>query len=267
MPASSEDSPKPSLVRMDSPEGFVFVDENPRKYRERPRSERALQTPVTTKKDAIPRHDPTSVPVSYHDKKLSGNSILRVYATEGDGSCGIHALLGTPFNGTYLCDAAKERKAVADWVLKLNQAGKLPEEMDAIISKQFTRMKNGEWGKVPLEMQTPEVMKVFEETMKIYGSLKSFQDKLSLVSAFARNETVLKGYLAHMKKTNVWMLQEEVVLAAKCFDKTIVLYQPGWGKDSHKLTGKTLNPGKKDIVPIYYNGISHYERAAIVKIV
>jgi hypothetical protein len=83
-------------------------------------------------------------------------------------------------------------------------------------------------------------------------------------------EAVFEAYLTVLEKTDQWLLQSELEVAAMYFKKKVIIYQPEPyqpeqpepGKDN-RPTPNELNPNGAETVRIWYNGINHYERAKL----
>ncbi len=68
-----------------------------------------------------------------------------------------------------------------------------------------------------------------------------------------------ESYLAHMEKVGTFILQDELLAIAKCFNMKVTLYQQEWG-DDNKMVGTRYNSEGQTAVHIVYVNFIHYER-------
>jgi hypothetical protein len=188
--------------------------------------------------------------------KTTSQNRIRCFPTVSDGSCGLHALLGTLSEGSYRTDAAKARTQFCDWIQKkFDTEKKLPECIDNVLDDYFLHFDDAPYA-------FREAVKTTHEThFKDYNTL-SMAQQVQRKTDFKKD--ALKDYLDNLKKTHVYLLQDEMIAAAECFNKRLVLVQPGWGSDS-KSGQDTFNSGATDTVHVWFNGFNHYQRAAVMK--
>ena len=106
-------------------------------------------------------------------------------------------------------------------------------------------------------------------------SSKEFAISQKRKEDFKNDPRVFRAYLSHLRKNSTCLLQDELYVAAQCFNKRIRLFQAGWGKDRdklqeseffHDIENVAARQGK-EVVPVYYKSKNkHYERAALLPI-
>lgn len=245
-------------------------------------------------KDQLTQHlkaDPH--PKTARRYELESHKILEVFPTRGDGSCGLHALVGTSTKGSeYKCDASKVRKELVNELTRMKKDNELPPEIRIIITDYFLEADDPR-ARVPQSFRKNSAVDKFRrENFGRYQELTRQHDALqkSLKAAtaaerveiekqrkilneqrdqiknnFIDNDAVFEAYLGTIKNTRQYLLQDELLVAAQILNKQIVLFQPGWGHEMTKLRHEVLNAeATGDVVYIYYNGNNHYERAQVV---
>ncbi len=76
---------------------------------------------------------PSKGEVPFKKQKLDDRYTLRIYNTNGNGSCGIHALVGKPVRGQYLADGAEVRRNFCDKLRKHRRDSALPEPIKRVL--------------------------------------------------------------------------------------------------------------------------------------
>lgn len=230
---------------------------------------------------------------------LPGQGDLTICSTAGDGSCGLHALLGENQWGTYRCDADAARQRLVDWIRDNNRFADTPLRDYFLRFDQsphsFQRAIREVWeqyraeylrlyipGQAALEEELNhcderrrEIL-ILGREVQFFGAepesqgylearerLRQIADADGVIERFVNDERVRQAYLDTLRQTHVWLLQDELALAAECFNKRVRLFQPGWHQDSGHRAEHILNPGGAEEVAIYYNGFTHYERAYV----
>jgi hypothetical protein len=187
---------------------------------------------------------------------LSGRGgVLHIYPTLGDGTCGLHALLGDDYNNQYACDAKKAREEFCQWI---KSAKPLPERIQNVLTDYF----RDNFDLAPAKFQELTKAK-HEKFVEEYGSLTTNQEKDARLEQYLQDEEVLNAYLETVRDTGQYLLQDELIAAAECFNKTLVLCQSGtpWGETDDVAFHETFNEGVSEPVYVWYNGVNHYERA------
>ncbi|MFQ5729050.1 MAG: OTU domain-containing protein [Waddliaceae bacterium] len=195
--------------------------------------------------------DPSKVP-----SRTEGN--LRVYSTEDDGSCAFHAFLGEAIDGRYRCDAQSMRNQFCEWLTQRFADDNVPEEINNVLRDYFQHFDHA-----PSRVKTADVIDLYNQLREGYEDL-SPDEKDERINMFIRNKDVFDAYIVHIRDVTTWLLQDELAVAAICFNKTVQLCQPGWGADA-EIGEKTLNPGLSEPILVWYNGFNHYERAERTK--
>lgn len=209
------------------------------------------------------------------NQALSNGDQLNVYNTKGDGSCGLHALLGTPNQqGTYGCNAKSERELFCTWIADREKKNNRHECIDNVLEDYFLRFDIA-----PALFKTAKVKNIYAKHQEMLADLDKEISKLDVlekekrsaflkqkdkvVSDFTKDNTVIQAYLKNLRQVGTYLLQDELIAAAACFNRTLYLYQPGWGDDSKKVTETLAYKGSPSapIIHIWYNGRNHYERA------
>lgn len=222
---------------------------------------------------------------------IEGNKTVKVLSTVGDGSCGLHALLGKPDGkGQIACpNIADIRNQFADWLAAYRKF-ESKEEMNfiKIVTDDFFL----NYSTVPRGVKTAEVEKLYKEKKKEFDALEgqvqevnakmkqeSDQEKKQVLQKqlqelykqkdkinleFRDSDIVFKAYQNHLRNTGTYLLQEELIAAAKFFKKNLVICQPGWGSDpiAGTLEFKFGNPADAPSY-VWYNGFNHYEQAVL----
>lgn len=185
---------------------------------------------------------------------LTNNVKLTVFSTVGDGSCGLHALLGVEKNGVFKTDAVQKREQFCKWLEKKFQNHKLPSSIVTVLQDYFLYFD-----------LAPTGFKKYAEPLfhRYYNGYTSLskEEQDNRKRDFVNDKEVFAIYLENLKKTSVYLLQDELAAAAKCFKIQVILYQPGWFNEHQKITFDTLNDEGIEVVHIWYNGVNHYERA------
>lgn len=195
-------------------------------------------------------------------KELSGSTLplpnnreVVLHPTVGDGTCGLHALIGVDTEGRYWTDPHKARKQFCDWIRQQRQAKNLPRQIVNVLQEYFHKFPLAPSG---FRRRAEER---FEHHHLNYRSL-TLREAENRVQAFIDDDAVFNAYLENLADTGVYLLQDELAAAGKCFDKQIILYQPDWGTDG---AGKTkfypITKSGAETVHIWYNGFNHYQRA------
>ena len=180
-----------------------------------------------------------------------GQTTLRRYRTNGNGSCGFHALIGVAQNGEYSCDAGPIRQNFCNWIRGQNQ---LPEQINRVLTDYFCH-----YNVAPGGFKTAEVNQIYNQLRAGYDQL-TVDVKDQRINQFVNNPLVQNAYLVNMSNVVLYILQDELEAAAIRFGITVDLYQPGWGNDP-TIGHEVLNDGQANRVSIWYNGVNHYERA------
>ena len=182
---------------------------------------------------------------------------LHIFETKGDGSCGLHALLGAKdASGVYVCDAKANRMNFSQWLQKKHEEKALPIGIQIVLADYFRN-----FDKAPKDFRKA-IENMHKQYHKNYDSLSN-TEKDTKTEEFISNKKVMQAYCNSLEKTGNYLLQEELLASAEYFRKTILLYQPGWGTESGKLTCNELPAGSQNVVTIFYNGVNHYERAEL----
>lgn len=199
---------------------------------------------------------------------------LIVYSTSGDGSCAIHALLGKPNeNAQYKTDATKYRKDLADWMEEKQRNKQLPNTLQKLLEDYF----------VNFDLSTPAsfksaVQSQYDQYRKEFDSIapknapgkagppmtpEQIEKREAIINNFINDPVVFNAYLAEVRNTNRYLLMEEVELAADCFKKHLILYQPY--PNSSDLGIQEFNTSASgEPVRVWYNGGNHYEHAEVM---
>lgn len=230
----------------------------------------------------------------------NGLEVMR-FETVGDGSCAFHALLGEPVEGVYTCNAEEKREIFCNFlknykngeehpyintVLKeyLVDAEGVPQNFKNALEKELGEQGPGlledyqkkyealhqkiqdKQSKIrdlqpspPAELDMKEAEKVSRD-LKLYAAQSD-----AIVEEFIQDKRIREAYFAYMKDPTTYMLQDELMIMAECFNKRVRLFQKGWGKDEAVLQQGVINENGKDEVCIYFKGgnFGHYERAII----
>lgn len=189
-----------------------------------------------------------------YDLNVEGGR-LAVYSTVGDGTCGLHALLGEiNKDNRYACAGPLRREELCQWI---EAQPVLPERIENVLTDYFRS-----FAYAPRSFQMA-VRAKYEEFHKDYDKL-TFEQKDQRIEAFLQAPEVRQAYYDTLKATSQYLLQDELIAAAECFGKTLVLCQPGWGEASEQVFQDTFNEGASEPVYVYYNGVNHYERASLI---
>ena len=184
------------------------------------------------------------------------------YKTGDDGSCGIHALVGKPEKGKYQ-SAPECRQLFCLWLGARWKEDRLPKEIEHVLDDAFDNLENASMG----FGKDIDVIRIRNELRKNYDKLTPKQGD-QRKKDFLQNPKVFNAYLNNLAKTNVYLLQDELIAAAIYFEKKLVLYQPDyiWKNGERKIADKKVrsvfNSTGKETVVVFYNGHNHYERAA-----
>lgn len=183
--------------------------------------------------------------------------IITTFKTEGDGSCGLHALLGTiDKNGTYRCDAKAARQYFCDWLEQCRQDDQLPDAITTVLTDYFSYPDG------------PETPSAFIDAVR--EKLDHYKDNYQALTkeqkderkyAFIHDPEVFAAYLDHIRPIGRWLLQDELEAAAYCFNKRVILHQALIFADT-EIGSTEFNPMGAETVHIWYDGATHYERAA-----
>jgi hypothetical protein len=201
---------------------------------------------------------------------LPDQTELIIYPTEPDGSCGFHALLGDPAEGMFRTNAKKAREEFCNWIRGKREQDALPCEIGALLEEFF--LKFDEFAR-PEFKQYPGVRELYHKYHTDYDNLpiKDPEEKKKVQEArkAAFVKEVFEAYLNTLQDTKVYLYQDELIVAAKFFDKKIVLYQPEWNKEvgkvrkTYKIASAVFNEQATDCRIIWFNGHNHYEGALL----
>jgi hypothetical protein len=239
----------------------IFIVDNYIRYCKESNSEFILQEYerrgiIDSLVDQLQKNRTIPKKISSDKFRLENGNILRIRSTLGDGSCGIHALLGDLQSGYYQTDPQKARKQLCNWLRDQHNLQKLPQAIDNVLYDYFLNFEMA-----PSTFKSA-VRNTYDKYHRDYSKLtKEEQDKRK--TAWVNDEKVFGAYLENLEKTHVYLLQDEMIAAAMCFDKKVILYQPGWYHDRDKLGMGILNEQGSTEVHIWYNGYNHYQRAEI----
>jgi hypothetical protein len=189
-------------------------------------------------------------------KVLETGETLTIYDTVGDGSCGLHALLGeADEDGTYATDAESARLELRAWISK----NFTHPRIDNVLDDYFTHFD------IAPDAFKTAVEQIYTKARKRYDTL-SIEDQTARKESFKKNPHVRKAYLDNLQKVGTYLLQDELIAAAVCFQKKLVFHQPQHGKSGHAVGSYEIDETKDFSGPtahIWYNGYNHYEKAAI----
>lgn len=199
---------------------------------------------------------------------------LESYTTVGDGSCGMHALLGEwdEKKKEFRCDATKARKQYADSLrakIEENKENKapystgLPERFLLGLQECYFNYAN-----LPNDLEKDKKFMAARKQLKPtqYKNLDhSVQDGLKDV--WKNDEVVLNAYINFLEKPSNWLLQDELLAFGEYFGKTVYLVQQGWGASKKMIMGldEPLTQGTGEPVYIWYVPNTHFERADYFK--
>jgi hypothetical protein len=185
-----------------------------------------------------------------------GNKKLHIFPTLGDGSCGLHALRGELVKGSYKTNASADRKEFCDRLRQLKQENKLPSSIVNVLEDYFSH-----FNLAPNGFKTEKVLIKYAEYRNGYDAL-SKEQKDAKRADFVNDPVIFEAYLKNLQDTRVHLLQEELIAAAECFGMNLVLYQPGWGKDSQIGRTECRHGSDEDeTIAVWHNGFNHYQRA------
>jgi len=195
--------------------------------------------------------------VAHNQYELPDGNMLHIRPTVGDGSCGIHALLGELIQGAYQTHAAEKRNTLCRWLRAKHESNSLPLCITNVLEDYFL---NFDLAPAEFVRGAGEKRKQY---YKDYSQLtKEKQDDQKKL--FIQDKKVFEAYLTCLANTGVYLLQDEMVAAALCFDKRVIFYQPGWYNDREAIASQTINDSGKDTVYVWYNGYNHYQRAEVL---
>jgi FtsZ-binding cell division protein ZapB len=237
--------------------------------------------------------------VAHKTRELPNNFRLNIYSTNGNGSCGIHALVGEPKKGEFRADDKKIRKDFCIWLRAKQIENMLPERIEQTLKDYLiypehapdtfnnsNAVQEAREQLTPLRIEVDELRRERAQYQKSTGDLVTKNPNLDEAeNRLAKLETmmiydfeVVEAYLAVIKDTGQYLLQDELVAIAESLGKRIILFQPGWGEDRNKLQYSEITPEGTQVVSdldpsqfsentvcIYYNGLNHYEKAVVVK--
>lgn len=187
-------------------------------------------------------------------KTQGTGEIRRARATKGDGSCGIHALLGVETNGIYQADnVGLIRKQFCDYLREKNRSGELPTGIETVLCDYFDNFRVA-----PPTFQIKAV-EIYQKHMEGING-KSIAETDEIKKKFAQE--VFEIYLNELENVENYLLQEELIEIANWQGIEIELIQPGWGLERRELTHSYPNQdrGFSTQVSIFYNGYNHYQR-------
>lgn len=203
-------------------------------------------------------------PISFKpDEFLLPNGLIgERRSTYGDGSCGLHALLGAPnFLGVYIYKEAQDfRNRYADYVMNEFNEGRPLGAYDELFQDFF--LNTGDIADRSLR----------EEMTSLKANHKRDVD-------FAHDRLVWEAYFKHIKRMSFYLDQTELFAMASWAlaeeGKKLILVQPGWGHDSNTLAlddgirregpGNHIASGPNDIYVYYDREAKHFERIEVVK--
>lgn len=222
---------------------------------------------------------------------------LDIRPTLGDGSCAIHALLGkNEWGPTFGWDARGARQRLVEWVSENNRfplniirdyflhfeasPGCFQEGVREVWEQYyFEYLRFYIPGNLDDELkccneERRAILTLAKEVRLLSSDAESpaYREKRAqllkiadadrVIERFVADERVRRVYLETLKRTEVCMLQDELALAAECFNKRVRLFQKGWYGDNQRLGEEILNPTGEEEVIIYFGG-DHYERAFV----
>ena len=195
------------------------------------------------------------------EKALGDGRLLFVYKTVADGSCGLHALLGKECNqhGDYQCDAVDSRKSFCDKLEQLRRHDQLPIQIKTTLYDYFLRFD------VAPSSFRDVTRDLYSKLREGYGQL-SKKDQDERKETFMNSPLVFDAYLANLRKVGTYLLQDELIAAARVFNKKLILCQPDWLNSEIAVAGEsTIANSDAEKVYIWYNGINHYEKAFVLE--
>lgn len=204
-------------------------------------------------KDKPKIHIEEEVPV-VEEKKLADGRIIQISPTIGDGSCGMHAIIGVVRDGYFRTqESAKEvREKFVQWIKDNNR---FPE---AIVGDYFRNFNLSPGG----FKENKEVIELYNRYHRDFNQLTPAEQS-ARTDAFLREEAVRKAYYDNLSNTGVYLLQDELLLFAESVKMNVVLYQKGWGNDTGIHANEVILDPSYPTVGVYFNGVNHYSRAQI----
>lgn len=198
------------------------------------------------------------------DLVLADGRRLLVHPTLGDGSCGLHALMGELVDGKYRCDISKVREEFVNWLLNKYERKELPKQIKNVLEEHFRR-----FDVAPYEFR--ELVK--EAHAKYYAGfdakaegvyILTLKEQEQRIEAFINDSFIFTSYLAYLGQVSTHLLQDELMVAGECFGKKILLCQPAWNGAWEVDCNDPDAVVDENTVCIWYNGSDHYERAEII---
>lgn len=196
---------------------------------------------------------------------------ITVHPTVGDGSCGIHALVGSPDKSkVYRSNATEKRFEFCLWLRACFEAKALPNHIEDVLRDFFL---------VPAA--TPkEISAKLGTELATFASLKETFASLPEEERNVKQERILHdliyppkvfdipnvftAYYDYLQKESTYLLQEELVAAAQYFDVNLIIVQPEPGMASTELKRTYVNAqDPREPIYIYYNGHNHFARAFV----
>lgn len=236
--------------------------------------------------------DPIQFPYKFQEKNGEIKNFV-TYKTIADDSCGFHVLEGIEVDGYFRCDALKARKRFCDYLQEAFDQKRLPTAISTILDDYYfnsndapapkgfndaleVRIKQRGNAQKTIDLRQYYKTKNYDKlVVDDPKSSKEFAISQKRKEDFKNDPRVFRAYLSHLRKNSTCLLQDELYVAAQCFNKRIRLFQAGWGKDRdklqeseffHDIENVAARQGK-EVVPVYYKSKNkHYERAALLPI-
>lgn len=191
------------------------------------------------------------------------DSILHVFDTTGDGSCGIHALLGTyneELNAFHLKNVTKKRISISNSLKRAFQANNIPKYFEkAMIDyiKYPLRAPN----QILDVLNQPEVI----ESACLIQELLHNRETTDLANICARelinNPLIQEAYLKHLRDRSSYLSSDELGAIAIASGKNLRVYQ---GDKNVSAAGEAdyYHAGNNcETIEIYLDEAQHFERA------
>lgn len=179
--------------------------------------------------------------------------MLISYDTRGEGSCGLHAILGNPQNGQFICNAQDVRNAICDKLLQ----GEQRERLELSLTNLFADFEFA-----PSDYKSA-LKRYYDEYHEGYRSL-SKDEQEARKNAFIKDPRVINSFVYKLRDIHVFLDQPELITVALMSKKRLVLWQQGWGHDKDKMVRGDIHGSEGEIVHVLFSR-AHYERARFVE--
>lgn len=189
------------------------------------------------------------------------DSILHTFKTKGDGSCGIHALLGSYRSKSFsLENVRKKRIEISNFLKDAFKIGTIPEYFEKAMI-DYVKYPN----QAPSEIKKILKQKKIAESSHLIQELMYNRETTEVADECARelirNLSVQEAYLKHLRNKSSYLSSDEVGAIALLSEKNLRVYQGdkkaySAGESNYYHAGDNC-----EIVEIYLDEARHFERA------